>query len=140
VGPVDGHAVGGYRERVKARAWAVRLAVAGVLGGCSARVVEDEEEDRSHRHLAAEYCEQWCTFWYGCEPVFEGRPVSVCQESCESDEAWDWTDECGDLKWEFLECRLSLECEEARDDPEVPGTDDPCQPHVDELLIAGCTF
>lgn len=122
----------------RARALAVALVVTGVLGGCSDRTVEEPRQ--SHRHLAAEYCEDWCTFWYACEPVFEGRPVSECQESCEGDESWDWTDECGDLKWGFRQCRLSLECEEARDDPEIPGSDDPCQPWWDEIWIQECTY
>ena len=108
------------------------------LGGCSAR---DIEEDRpSRRHLAAEWCEDWCTFWYDCEPALEGMPVSGCRERCESDEAWDWTDECGDIIWAYRECKDEQTCEELRDDPEIPGADNPCQSHYDEFMLRGCTY
>ena len=116
----------------------VLLALA--LAACSARDIE--EEPPSRRHLAAAWCEDWCTFWYACEPFFHehGLPVSDCQESCEDDEAWDWTDECGDIKAEYRDCMDSLTCEEARDDPDVPGVDNPCQPHLDELVLERCTY
>ena len=116
------------------------LLLALALAACSARDIE--EEPQSHRHLAAEWCEDWCTFWYDCEPFFDahGLPVSGCQESCEADEWWDWTDECGTMKWELHECLESLTCEEALDDPDIPGTDNPCQPYFDDLVIHRCTY
>lgn len=118
------------------RLLAVMLALA--LVACSDR--EIEEEPRSRRHLAAQWCEDWCTFWHACEPILHDVPVSQCQERCEGDEAWDWTDHCGDLHWEALECLASLTCEEALDDPEIEGADNPCQPHYDELSVQRCTY
>jgi hypothetical protein len=114
------------------------LLLALVLAACSDRAIEEERPSR--RHLAAQWCEDWCTFWYACEPILHGRPVSECQERCEGDEAWDWTDHCGDLKWEVRECLASVTCEEARDDPEIEGADNPCQPYYDELVIQRCTY
>lgn len=119
------------------RALILRVATAALLVvGCSERRVEEERE--SHRHLAAKYCEDWCTFWTACEPTLADWPVSDCRESCEGDEAWDWTDECGDIMWEYLDCRASLTCEVARNDPEILGTDDPCEHYYQDLVIKDC--
>lgn len=118
------------------RALILRVATAALLVGCSERRVEEERE--SHRHLAAEYCKDWCTFWTACEPTLADWPVSDCRESCEGDEAWDWTDECGDIMWEYLDCRASLTCEDARNDPEIPGTDDPCGHYYEDLVVKDC--
>ena len=82
------------------------------LVACSARELEEEGESR--RHLAAQWCEDQCTFLRECEPTRFLTPVTECQQSCESDEAWDWTDECGDIKWAFRECSASASCEEHR--------------------------
>jgi hypothetical protein len=120
------------------RALAFLLAAAMALPGCSDRPVAEERE--SHRHLAQEWCADWCPFWYACEPAYADQPVSECQASCEGDEWWDWTDECGDIRWEVHECWGSLTCEEALNDPDIPGTDDPCQPYLDELVIKECTY
>lgn len=127
------------------RRWAMgrarrRLVVllALVIAACSDRDIEGERP--SHRDHAAEWCEDWCTFWYACEPTLRDASVSGCQERCESDEAWDWTDECGDIRAEYRECLDSLSCEEARDDPEIEGVDNPCQAHLDELVIRRCTY
>jgi hypothetical protein len=116
----------------------VLVAVTTGLLGCSDRPVEIEEEGESHRHLAEAYCRDWCTFWYDCEPVLANSSVAECRNGCETDEAWDWTDECGDIKWAFRECRLSLSCDEARNDPEIPGADDPCGDYYDELVLRDC--
>lgn len=113
-------------------------AMTAALIACSDRTVELEDEGESHRHLAEAYCRDWCTWWYDCEPAFANSPVADCRESCEGSESWDWTDECGGIMWEYLECRQSLTCEEARDDPEVPGADDPCGDDYDELVLGDC--
>lgn len=117
------------------RAW-ILLAAMAALAACSNRPVEDEGEN--HRHLAEEYCHDWCAFWYDCEPAFANEPVAECRASCEGSQSWDWTDECGDIMWEYLECRASLSCEIARDDPEIPGTDDPCAHYYEELVLREC--
>lgn len=117
---------------------ALALLLVLALAACSARDLE--EEPPSHRHLAAEWCEEWCTFWHACEPILHDVPVSDCRESCEGDEWWDWTDECGDMRWDAHECLSALTCEEARDDPEILGTDNPCQPHFDMLVVHRCTY
>jgi hypothetical protein len=114
------------------------LLLALALAACSDR--ELDEDPPSHRHLAAQWCEDWCTFWTACEPAASDWPVADCRESCEGDEWWDWTDECGEIKWDYHECAVSLTCEEALDDPEIPGTDSPCQPHLDDLVIQRCTY
>jgi hypothetical protein len=117
---------------------ALPFLLALALAACSDREIGEERPSR--RHLAAEWCEDWCTFWHACEPILHDVPVSDCQERCEGDEAWDWTDACGDIIAEYRDCLDSLSCEEARDDPEIVGVDDPCQPHLDEFLIRRCTY
>lgn len=109
-----------------------------VIAACSDRGIEDERP--SHRHHAAEWCEDWCTFWYACEPTLRDASVSDCRESCEGDEWWDWTDQCGEMRWEAYDCLASLTCEEALDDPEIEGNDNRCQPHFDELVVHACTY
>lgn len=106
--------------------------------GCSARGIEDEGQSR--RHLAAEWCEDWCTFWYACEPLYAGSPVSECQRSCEGDEAWDWPDECGDIKWKYRECLDSHTCEELLGDPDNTYATPVCQRHMNEFVGKGCTY
>jgi hypothetical protein len=117
------------------RPLALLLALAAA-SGCSARRVEDEGQSR--RHLAAQWCEDWCTFWYGCRAALMGKPTDECKDRCESDEAWDRTDECGDIRWEFRECNQSLTCEEhleALDKEELF----PCQHLYNEYVLQGCT-
>lgn len=109
-----------------------------LAAACSAR--EIEEEGQSRRHLAAQWCEDFCTFWYDCEPLFADLPVEDCQASCEDDEAWDWTDHCGDLKWEYRQCKAEASCEELRDDPEIPGADNPCEEHFIAFIAAQCRY
>ena len=109
-----------------------------VVAACSARDIEEQGQGR--RHLAAQWCEDWCTFWLDCEPALAEWPVDECRASCEGDEAWDWTDHCGDLKWAERECRADASCEELRNDPEIPGGDDPCKEFVDALVIEQCTY
>lgn len=113
------------------------LAVALVLAGCSDREIEEPRE--SHRHLAEQWCADWCPYWVVCETVLEWS-VDECLASCEGDEWWDWTDECGDIRWEYNECIAAQTCEDARDDPDIPGTDDPCQSYLDELVIKECRY
>lgn len=114
------------------------LLLALALAACSDRDIEEERPSR--RHLAAEWCEDWCTFWHACEPTLRDVPVSRCQATCEGDEAWDWTDECGDIIADYRECLDSLTCEDARDDPEIEGVDNPCQSHYTEFAARGCTY
>lgn len=111
------------------------LVLAAAVLGCSAREVEEEGESR--RHLAAQWCEDWCTFWYDCDPTYEGRPTDECRENCEADDDWDRTDICGDIRWEYRECKASMTCEEhlqAMDAEEVW----PCQPIEGEYLLEDC--
>ncbi|MCX4241343.1 hypothetical protein [Paraliomyxa miuraensis] len=118
------------------RSFPVLLAL--LLAACSAREVEEEQPSR--RHLAAQWCEDWCTFWYDCEPFFEGMSTQGCRERCEADEAWDWTDECGDIIWGYHECVTMQSCEDMRDDPDIPGADNPCQSYYDEFALQGCSY
>jgi len=113
------------------------FALAVLALGCSARALP-EEEGESRRHLAAQWCEDWCTFWYDCRPDPTGQSSGACRENCESDEAWDRTDECGDIRWEYRECTTSMTCEEhleALDRREIF----PCQYLWNEYVLEGCT-
>jgi len=114
------------------------LALAAAVLGCSAREVEEEGESR--RHLAAQWCEDWCEFWYDCEPAYEGRRTDECQESCEADEAWDWTDECGDLRWAYRECKDTKTCEDFLAAADDPMATPPCQEHLTEFVRQGCMY
>lgn len=103
------------------------MAAALLLAACEPKVQDN------HRHLAEEWCRQWVDFQEQCT---YGGPFEFTDEAklerragCESDPAWDWTDECGDLKWEALSCSSSLTCEEyqIRSNPETPPDLWPCR-------------
>ncbi len=106
-----------------------------LAAGCSAREFPDEGESR--RHLAAQWCEDWCVFWYDCFPPFMDEQPDGCFESCEADPDWDRTDECGDLTWEFRECSMAMTCQEHLDALERE-EHLPCQHIFNEYVLKDC--
>lgn len=102
--------------------------------------------EESHRHLAAEWCREWTDFREQCS---HGGPFEFSEQGklesrakCESDAAWDWTDRCGELKWEYHQCLSSLSCEEyqVRDNPETPAAARPCHEAERAFYDAPCQY
>lgn len=116
-------------------------------GGCGPGV---EEPGHDHR----QYAEAWCThdqkmvLWCGREPRDDGEREELASRvaQCEALPEWDWTDECGDLKWTWNQCFASLTCDEWRArlnfDPHDPPASiadvDPCYPDQLRWEQSGC--
>ena len=89
----------------------LRLTLVGAIGGavaCEPKVKE------SHRHLAEDYCRERVEYWSRCNGSGNLWPDDLKQEEfdeCVADEAWDWTDECGDIAWELRQCQAEVPCE-----------------------------
>lgn len=108
----------------------------GVVGGVLAIIMAcGPTVEADHRHLAEEYCREWIDFVARCSTSPWSEELRQRErDECEADEAWDWTDWCGDRKWEWRECRLdSIPCEEW---PEVQSDpyDDYCAEEKDAFL------
>mgnify|MGYP001482487658 CR=1 FL=1 len=85
------------------------VALGLVVGSCG----PSRENETSHRHLAAEFCariidlQDICQERPGQEEIRQLR-----RDECESDPAWDWTDECGDKFFDYISCIDEMTCDE----------------------------
>lgn len=87
--------------------WSVGVvALAGGLLGIVAACGPDvEPRGDCHRHLAEEWCREWFDFVGDCSTNTWPEDLRRSESAeCEANEAWDWTDECGDLFWARLDC------------------------------------
>jgi hypothetical protein len=94
---------------VRAGSW-ISIAVGGALGGalaCGPKV------DNSHRRYAEEHCRERIEFVSRCSTNGPWSDFLVQREydKCVDDEWWDWTDECGELRWAWMECFLTIPCD-----------------------------
>lgn len=89
----------------------IRFVVGGALGGglaCGPKIVE------SHRQFAEEWCSDWMEFVSECSEAGPWSEDLTEREraECEADEWWDWTDECGDLRWAWHQCMFTIPCDQ----------------------------
>lgn len=89
--------------------------VVGVVAGAVLALACGPKIEMDHRDLAEEYCRDWAEFLEECysDVPWSEDITQMARDECEADEAWDWTDECGDRFWAVRECALTeIPCEE----------------------------
>jgi hypothetical protein len=108
--------------------------VLAVVPSCGPEIVE------SHRDKAEKYCRDYTEKRERCGTPDVPWPDDLRQrerDKCEEDEAWDWTDECGDLYWEKRQCRLNVSCE---DWPAASMPDDTFCEEEDNAFYRKCRY
>lgn len=81
---------------------------------CGERPINDDPME-ALRAKVEDQCQRFCEFSQQCSPYFEeANPGGIpeCFEKCVVLIGWYVQGECGEVFWDYEECRMTLTCEQ----------------------------